>query len=1335
MIATTPVERKIWQSKPDISNLNEDKSLQNVASKSSEVEISERLFNLIPCNSRLRYCVDVGTRNGENFVGNTLITHSLLVSNDRKEDDKRQGHKIFVDNDHKYGQNTWFGVLLQPDDRAFQSLKRLHEPLGNVCLQICPSVEDVGPNNDESLECILGQYVSELPLDFDFLGLNEVGYGNYWLLRNFLGNSTYKPKVVCISYDNKRANDVRYIPDQKNDQELPSIRALVELMSCHDYTLAATTSRCCFFSTRELYEGYLIGETPTVSQYRNPIDDSYEGQQQKRESPKSEHKTNSYKIGLETSYSPNRTLSDNKIVGNNKQHSFQTTESAMIQSNQSSMGIENRSDTLGMKWLLQRRKMFETSGSKPTTISLNNEINNEMPFKWQTPRGSPSIERDLGMETKMNGTAKAIQHKQLGNENMMACKIPNIAADDELEFRDDFISVPMNTSAVREDIETVDFVGRRQSDAREAMDTKRFIDELISQRFPAKLKKAVPPDPIGDTILQKINQNELTADKSLEETRMESKNEIEIRKAEEKELAPVLAVTQDSLSENMNGSVLELKNEIFKLSRDNKKRQADVISEELGYASNGNDDEFLSMSVPTDLTALCGPTERSSEKERSECAKSLIAELRQKGHAMICGTTISRFLCRDALYASHLMLYEADESVRNSCKSENGILRGYTPKCAEQSGSSDLKDMVHKFRLGSEKGITPNKWPVEGTLDEESGEYIRVSFQEYHDNLHRVAVLITKSIHEIISSDVTAPYNAHDPNAHDPNSSLLTVINCECGSRHDTGKPLIANHNDTSLVTILLVDGGDCANIQHELTEGKWENVRLPEVIPNDPVFMVYAGEGLQKLSGGRIPSNSRRIVPCLGDQIVNGLIFSLMPSDTRTSPFLNEEPTNSGHEDFQSPISRLTSELNDIGDVFQSYVFSENGDFQHDSDFQEDSEFTMDPFTQDLEDVRKMRRNHVEALRLAESNSRVIDQFQRFHSLVKHDPSRVERVELSSKYGNQSSKMGEFEGPEVEINEDIAINSRQERARPSHNHCSTKLLGSPQLPIIIETKTQSATCTDSSAQNIIKIDENFKPMALFPAREKNAKRNCESTDTKRLLPVASPWNPPRREVNELRHDYRKTDICTMKARQSSGDDNRTKDRFIGSKINFVHQINSAESSEASAILDEILGDESDDHSNNVDRQMERARSRIKSNSKVVPSSSSQKYDPIFKTWRESLSSPKYSKKIQSGQCPPAATYQYGTLPEQPSLSMEVATNTNNLNKHQTVTTPQRGKNRETNASLKKKRLTRTDNYTPFRGSVVEWKMTENAKKIKSTSLQWEKRGYRFGYGVAKEDL
>jgi len=242
--------------------------------------------------------------------------------------------------------------------------------------------------------------------------------------------------------------------------------------------------------------------------------------------------------------------------------------------------------------------------------------------------------------------------------------------------------------------------------------------------------------------------------------------------------------------------------------------------------------------------------------------------------------------------------------------------------------------MVRKFKLGSAKGNTHNRWPIEGTFDEETDEYIRVSLQEYHDNLHRVAVSITKSISDVFSNE--SP-NLHDTeatllsyNEQDPDSSLLTVMNCEYGSRHDTGKPLITSYTDTSLVTIVLVDGGDCANFQHELVEGKWESVRLPKLIPNDPVFMVYAGESLQRLSGGRIPSKSRRIVPSLGHQTVNGLMFSLMPSQTVESLSLNRELKNcKWEEEVRSPISRLTSELNEIDEFFQSYAFLEEEDLQ----------------------------------------------------------------------------------------------------------------------------------------------------------------------------------------------------------------------------------------------------------------------------------------------------------------------------------------------------------------------------------------------------------------------
>ena len=168
---------------------------------------------------------------------------------------------------------------------------------------------------------------------------------------------------------------------------------------------------------------------------------------------------------------------------------------------------------------------------------------------------------------------------------------------------------------------------------------------------------------------------------------------------------------------------------------------------------NDIDDNFLLEGVPLDLKAICDPVEHNNLGERSQCTKNLITELQKHGHALVCGTSVSRFICRDALYASHLLLCEVDESIRGSCRSQNECLRGYAPKCTERSNSSGLTDMVRKFRLGSKKGAIQNIWPVGRSLDEETDEYIRSSLEEYHGSLHRVAGSITKSILETLSSD------------------------------------------------------------------------------------------------------------------------------------------------------------------------------------------------------------------------------------------------------------------------------------------------------------------------------------------------------------------------------------------------------------------------------------------------------------------------------------------------------------------------------------------------------------------------------------------------------
>jgi isopenicillin N synthase-like dioxygenase len=87
--------------------------------------------------------------------------------------------------------------------------------------------------------------------------------------------------------------------------------------------------------------------------------------------------------------------------------------------------------------------------------------------------------------------------------------------------------------------------------------------------------------------------------------------------------------------------------------------------------------------------------------------------------------------------------------------------------------------------------------------------------------------------------------------------------------------PLVAAHTDVGVLTMLLFDAGPCAALQRwrrrhrepcagaatsPSAEG-WVDVRLPRVVPPDPVFVINVADCLSELSGGHLPSTLHRVV------------------------------------------------------------------------------------------------------------------------------------------------------------------------------------------------------------------------------------------------------------------------------------------------------------------------------------------------------------------------------------------------------------------------------------------------------------------------------------------
>ena len=178
---------------------------KDVTSQNGEDGIIHKIFNEIlpaPVNveqeqRQRRYCVDVGAWDGKHLSN----TYSLLVA-------EAEGQH------HPQQQQSWRGILIEADPNRFQELKRLHDPLGNICVNETVSSDPESKNSLVSIlrreACVATNDDDEgqihLPNDFDFLCIDVDG-SDYWLLHDVFEHN-YRPKVVCIESNPTMPNDL-----------------------------------------------------------------------------------------------------------------------------------------------------------------------------------------------------------------------------------------------------------------------------------------------------------------------------------------------------------------------------------------------------------------------------------------------------------------------------------------------------------------------------------------------------------------------------------------------------------------------------------------------------------------------------------------------------------------------------------------------------------------------------------------------------------------------------------------------------------------------------------------------------------------------------------------------------------------------------------------------------------------------------------------------------------------------------------------------------------------------------------------------------------------------
>ena len=286
-------------------------------SQNGEDGIIEKLFQLIlpppttvsssspssststmPLSSSCPYrtCVDVGAWDGKHLSN----TYSLLVGNPPSSSSSSSSESS------SSSSTSWRGILIEADTQRYEELKKLHEPLGNVCLNIEVScMDDVrgdGDGDDGELgdnskngnglvsilrrvqrrqreQKILKQQQEQhavnkeeeessssydncfiLPNDFDFLSIDVDGT-DYWLLHDILNSgSTNRNSNNNSDYHHHHPHVAPFTPKVICVEFNPTIPDDLIYIPCRDDSIRHGCSLAALVELCKLYH-YILVET------------------------------------------------------------------------------------------------------------------------------------------------------------------------------------------------------------------------------------------------------------------------------------------------------------------------------------------------------------------------------------------------------------------------------------------------------------------------------------------------------------------------------------------------------------------------------------------------------------------------------------------------------------------------------------------------------------------------------------------------------------------------------------------------------------------------------------------------------------------------------------------------------------------------------------------------------------------------------------------------------------------------------------------------------------------------------------------------------------------
>lgn len=290
------------------------------------------------------------------------------------------------------------------------------------------------------------------------------------------------------------------------------------------------------------------------------------------------------------------------------------------------------------------------------------------------------------------------------------------------------------------------------------------------------------------------------------------------------------------------------------------------VSPFVRWASNDEDDHRMSNENEDNLLL----------SQRMQCAKQLVQQLQKDGFCYVRGLGVSQELCQQTLEETDFFLQRAPENVRRSCLTLDRARRGYSPMNVENFasliGERGPNDLVRKFRVGPLQDmmerslLQPNVWPPSTVWERAS--IFQSTIEQYYERCSVAGQRLVQAICTGLVQEHPELEHSLEPllvESNTAHTSILTLLGYRVGSRH-RGKlggkgPLVAAHTDVGVVTVLLFDSGDCAQLQRSDGRGGWADVTLPPIVPNDPIYVINVADCLSDLTMGHLPSTLHRVV------------------------------------------------------------------------------------------------------------------------------------------------------------------------------------------------------------------------------------------------------------------------------------------------------------------------------------------------------------------------------------------------------------------------------------------------------------------------------------------